>query len=258
MQIPIFSMNEFMAFLLILIRISLILFMVPIFGSPIVPTQLKVGLALILALVLRNTINVDVSVFPSHFLGFVPLVLTEIFIGLTLSLIIRLVFEGAHLAGQFIGYQMGFGIVNVVDPQTGSQVSVLAQLSYILAIILFLVLNGHYIIIKALTESFELVPPGRLSMNPVLYDQVSGAVARMFIIAVKIGAPVMAVLLFAQVSMGIVAKTVPQMNILFVGFPVYIIVGLFLFGVSLNFFVPLLRRAITNLDPILLNLLRAM
>lgn len=258
MSLPLFSPAEFMSFVLILIRVSIILFLVPIFGSILIPAQIKIALALVLSLVLSTTLKVEVGAFPTEVIGFVPLVLGEVVMGLALSLLIRTIFAGVQIAGQYIGYQMGFAVANVMDPQTGEQVSILAEFSYLLALVVFLAVNGHYIIIKGLAESFNLVPPGRLSLSPVVFDQISGAAAQMFVIGVKIGAPAMAVLFFIKVSMGIVAKSVPQMNVLFVGLPLYILVGLFIFGLSLNFFVPVLARFFRETDLAVLTLLRSL
>jgi len=258
MNPPVFSTTEFMTFLLILIRVSIILFLAPIFGSLIIPPQVKAALALVLSLVLTTVLRVDVSGFPVDLFSFIPLLLSEIFLGLSLTLLVKLVLEGAQIAGQYLGFQMGFAIVNVVDPQTGNQASVLSQFAYVLALIVFLSLNGHYLIIKGLVESFEMVPPGQAVFSSGVFTRVSAAVSGMFVIAVKIAAPAVAVLFFTKVAMGIVAKTVPQMNVLFVGMPLYIVIGLFVFGLSLNFFVPILSRAIAGLDGSFLGLLRAL
>ncbi|MEW5723323.1 MAG: flagellar biosynthetic protein FliR, partial [Thermodesulfobacteriota bacterium] len=169
-----------------------------------------------------------------------------------------LILEGVQLAGQCLGYQMGFAVANVIDPQSGAQASVLSQFSYILALIVFLSVNGHYVVLKALRESFELVPPGRLDLAPLVLSEVSRGMSQMFIIAVKIGAPALAVLFCTQVSMGIVAKSVPQMNVLFVGMPLYIVVGLFVFGLSLSFIAPILGQALLQADRTISALLRAM
>jgi len=256
--IPSFNTMEFMAFILILIRISIILAAVPIFGSRLIPTQIKIPMFMVMSLFLWTAIKVDVSYFPNSFIGFVPLILGEVFIGLALALLIRTIFAGVQLAGQYIGYQMGMAIANVIDPQTGTQVSILSEFSHVLVLFMFLAFNGHYLIIKGLVESFNLVSPGHLFPSSGVFDIVSGSAAKMFVIAVKIGAAPFAVLFFTKVSMGIIAKTVPQMNVLFVGMPLYIMIGLLVFGLSLTFFPPILGRVFSDLDLSILNLLQAM
>jgi flagellar biosynthetic protein FliR len=245
---PILNHAEFVTFVLVLVRVSMIMTLAPIFGSEILPAQIKILLMLVTALLLTSVLKVDPTVYPDDIWAYVPLVLREIMIGLALALLVRLVFEAVSFAGQFMGYMMGFAIANVIDPQSGGQNSVIAQFLYILALIVFLTVNGHHVIIKALVDSFELAPPGDLSTPALVLQEMLAAVARMFVIAVKIGAPVLAVLFCAKVSMGIVAKTVPQMNVLFVGMPLYIILGLVVLGASLSLFVPILSRAMFEAD----------
>ncbi|MBW2061129.1 MAG: flagellar biosynthetic protein FliR [Deltaproteobacteria bacterium] len=258
MALTSFNAAEFMAFTLILIRISVILAVVPIFGSRLIPPQIRIALTMVMTFFLWTRINVDISYFPTSILGFIPLILGEVFIGLAMALLIRTIFAGVQLAGQYIGYQMGMAIANVMDPQTGTQVSILSEFSHVLALFMFLAFNGHYFIIKGLVESFELITPGHLFPNPAIFDLVSGAAAKMFIIAVKICAAPFVVLFFTKVSMGIIAKMVPQMNVLFVGLPLYIMIGLLIFALSLTFFPPILKKALADLDLSVLALLRAM
>jgi flagellar biosynthetic protein FliR len=254
---PTIDPAQFISFALILMRVSIILFLMPIFGSNIIPTQVKLALALVLSLVLLPVVKVNIAAFPSSFIGFVPLILGELFMGLTLGLMARAVLESVQLAGQYIGYQMGFAIANVVDPQSGTQSSVISQTAYLMAMLIFLGLNGHHFIISALVDSFRLAPAGSPLFKPIVYDTVVQSLANLFIIAVKIGAPCLAVLFCAKVAMGIVAKAVPQLNVLFVGMPLYIVIGLYIFGISLSFFAAIFGRALTNLEKDLWTVLRA-
>lgn len=258
MMPPNLNPAEFAAFALILLRVSVLVFLAPIFGSELVPNQIKVALALVFALILTPMVKVNPELFPTTMWGFIPLILGELFMGLAISLILRLILEGVQLAGQYIGFQMGFAIVNVIDPQTGTQSSVLSQFAYILALVIFLAVNGHYIVIRALMQSFELVPVGQPLLNTIVFNNVSNAMAQMFVIAIKIGAPALVVLFGVKVAMGIVAKTVPQLNVLFVGMPLYIIVGMLVFGFSLEFFTTLLGRAVAQAGDVITLVLKAM
>jgi flagellar biosynthetic protein FliR len=257
MNPPLINPAEILTFILVLIRVSMILFLAPIFGSPIVPAQVKIALALTTALLVVNLIDVDLSAYPVEAFSYVPIVLKELLIGLTIALMLRLVLEGVQFAGQFLGFQMGFAIVNVIDPQSGGQASVIAQFAYMLATLIFLLANGHHVIINAFVESFQITPPGALSMSGEAMRHISAAAGRLFVIAVKIAAPAMVVLFLAKVSMGIIAKVVPQMNILFVGMPMYIIIGLFIFGLSLRMFVPILGRYTAEANIGIFQILRA-
>ena len=258
MNPPVLNMAEFMTFSLILIRVSMILFLAPVFGSEIVPAQVKIALALTLSLILVSVVKVDTSVFPESIIAFVHHIVMELMLGMLMALLVRLILEAVQFAAMYIGYQMGFAIVNVIDPQSGSQTSVMSELAYILALLIFLIINGHHIIIKGLIQSFAMAPPGGVNMPPLALREVLNAVGQMFVIGIKIGAPALGVLFCAKVAMGIVAKTVPQLNVLFVGMPMYIFIGLLIFGLSLTFFAPILERAISGVDSSIQTLLKLM
>ena len=258
MNPPDINPAEFAAFVLILIRVSILVFLAPIFGSALVPNQIKAAMAMALAFVLLGAVKVDPNLLPTDLWGFLPLILGELFVGLALTLIVRMVLEGVQMAGQYIGFQMGFAVANVIDPQSGTQASVLSQFVYVLAMVIFLAFNGHHIVIRALVESFALVPPGRPDLSPLVMGEVSRGMSRLFVLAVKIGAPAMAVMFCTQVTMGIVAKTVPQMNVLFVGMPLYIVIGLFVFGLSLNYLVTILGRAVGDVNGSVFGIMRIM
>jgi flagellar biosynthetic protein FliR len=181
----------------------------------------------------------------------------ELLLGLVLGLSVRLILTGFEMAGQFMGFQMGFTIVNVVDPQSGSQTSIMAQFSYILAILIFLMANGHHYLIQALARSFELVPPGGFVPHAEVFAKLAKLSSHMFTVALKIAAPVMSSLLLATIALGIVSKTVPQMNILIVGFPLNIGIGLVLLGFSMSTVVPYVVRLFGQLLPVMERLMQA-
>lgn len=230
-----FSPEEFRHFLLILLRVSIVLFLFPIYGSKVIPLLAKAGLSLVIALCLYSRVYADPGVFPEKIFSAPILIVTEFFIGLCLSIGVRMFMAAAQVAGVIIGFQMGFSMINVVDPQSGSQVSVMDQIAFWAVLIVFLAINGHHIIINALVESFHLLPVGHsFYFNKGLFEMVTGFGADLFSLSLKIGAPVIASLFFTSVAFGITSKFAPQINIMIVAFPVKIIVGLVLFGFSLE------------------------
>ena len=255
---PIINQQEFVTFCLVLVRVSMILMFAPIFGSETVPTQVKIVLILALTFAVSRIVRVDPEVFPKDPFAFIPLIVSELLIGLTIALLVRLVLEAVQYAGELIGYEMGFSIANAVDPSSGLQASVVSQIGYIVALLVFLSANGHHLIIQVLVNSFSISPVGaHISPDPALIGLIT-RLEEFFILAIKLAAPSMAILFFSKVAMGIVAKTVPQMNILFVGMPLYIIIGLFMFGISFPFFTPLIGREIAALRHLIPRLLGAL
>jgi len=236
------TLGEFKVFLLVLVRVASLLFMMPVFSGRAVPNTIKVLMAMVLALMLTPMVPFKPSEFPSQPLALVILIVSEVFIGASLALIMQLIFVGVQIAGQMIGFQMGFSVASVMDPNTGVQSVLMAQLSYLIALMIFLAINGHYYFIKVLFESYKLLPPGHFVATTTLYDIVMQCAEKMFILGVKLMAPVMTVLLLAQVALGILAKTVPQVNLLIISFSLTIGLGLFFLGLTLQFFWPVFEK----------------
>jgi len=226
--------DRFRVFMLVLIRISVFLFMFPIFSSKVFPTPLKLGLALVMSLLFYTVVPVDLERFPLDVISTGLLILAELMIGMTLGFCLRAFLGAVQLAGQIIGFQIGFAMINVMDPQTGSNVSIMDQIGYWVCVVIFLILNGHHIVIMSLVDSFELVPMGFFINHPALMGKILNVGANLFILSIKIGAPVIGALTFVNVGFGLIAKFSPQMNVMIVAFPVKIVVGLFLFGLTLE------------------------
>jgi flagellar biosynthetic protein FliR len=219
--------------MLVLARVSVFLFLFPIFSSSAFPNQLKIGLALVLALLFYTVVPVDPARFPRDIPTFGLMLGAEILVGFTLGLCLRIFFAGVQMAGELIGFQVGFSMINVMDPQSGENVSIMDQIGYWVCLIIFLVLNGHHIIIMSMIDSFELVPVGGFVMHAAIPPRVMDVAAGLFVDAVKMSAPVIAVLTFVNTGFGLVAKFSPQTNVMIVAFPVKIVVGLIFFAMTL-------------------------
>jgi flagellar biosynthetic protein FliR len=255
MELITFSPEQFKVFILILMRVSVVLFLFPVFGSTMFPLLVKTGFSLTLSFVFFSVVAIDPQLFPKTVLGFLILIASELMIGLTIGLSIRLFFAGIQLAGQVVGFQMGFAIINVFDPQTGTQVSIIDQMGYWVALLIFLALNGHHALISALGESFQLVNIGMFTLDPGFFSKFLSIAADIFVIALKVGSPAIAALILTSVAFGISAKFAPQMNILIAAFPIKIIVGLIFFGVSIQIISAMTRVYLDSFHPLLISLL---
>lgn len=215
-------------FLLVLFRISSFFFSSPIFSFRGVPTQFKIGLAVFISLVtftgldLNETIVMDASYLLS--------IVKEILIGLVLGFTASLFFTIVQVAGSFVDLQMGFMMANLIDPVTGAQSPVMSNMKFFIATLLFLALNGHHYLIKALIESYEWVPLTNEFFARIASGQVSvfliDSFSTMFILAFQMIAPLIVVLFIVDVSMGILARTAPQFNLFVVGIPLKLLIGL--------------------------------
>ncbi len=246
---------EFRTYMLVLLRVSIFLFMLPIFSSNVFPNRLKMGFALVVSLLLYSVVDVDLSRFPMTVISTGLMILAEALIGLTLGLCLRIFFGSVQLAGQVIGFQMGFAMINVVDPQTGANVSIMDQLGYWVCVIIFLILNGHHIMFLAMIDSFKLVPIGFFMMQEVMMARMLDLGAQLFLLAIKIGAPVIASLAFVSVGFGLVAKFSPQMNVMIVAFPLKIVAGLILFSLTLQIIVIVTKSYVAEFKELLMYFL---
>jgi flagellar biosynthetic protein FliR len=253
---PIINADEFAGFILVLLRISMVVALAPVIGSPNIVTELKVAITLLLAFVIAPSVSYEAKMMPMNLFGFLFLALGELILGAVMAFMVRVVLETANLAGEYLSFQMGMTMVNLMDPTTGAQLPVISRLVYIVFVLVFVYANGHLIVIKAMVDSFKAAPPGYLYLwGPELFSEVMLAVGRMYILAVKIAAPVVALLFCTKVSFGIVAKAVPQMQVLFVGMPLFILAGLVILGISMDFWPRLLGQGMVEVQEALKKVL---
>ena len=249
------SHYEIKSFLLILLRVSVVLFVLPFFNSRVIPALTKAGLALLITILIFPVCKSYAVTLPDTPWELFLVAIGELIIGMILGMLVQLFFEAIRIMGQLVGIQTGFAITNVIDPQYGTQISILSNFAYLCAMVLFLTLNGHLILLKEIGASFAIIPTGALNFNGLVFDEILQKSGDMFAIAIKIGAPVIAALLFVQAAFGLITKLIPQMNIMIVGFPKQIVMGLSFFGISLEGMLRYMERYLGGMDAMLLNMM---
>jgi flagellar biosynthetic protein FliR len=182
----------------------------------------------------------------------------EIILGLSIGFSVKIIFAGVQMAGQMAGFQMGMALANVMDPAESQQIPLLAQFNNLVALLIFLALNAHYWFIRALTQSYRLVPPFQVQVDGSLVEQLIQLGGNMFVIAIQVAAPVTAALLLTSVAFGLVARTVPQMNVFIVAMPLKIGVGLLFLGFSLPYFAAFLKKIFHGLGLHIATMLNSM
>ena len=248
---------EYQKFLFVLLRVGALIMFFPILGSPQVPGRIKIGLILFVSIAVFPVVRATPMHDPKSLFELVVNLFSEITIGLAVAYTARLFFTAVQSAGTVVDFQMGFGVVNVIDPQTETQVSVTAQFQNILAILFFLALDAHHIIIGAIVESFFLINPFQINFSTFTPEIILLLFKATFVTAVKIAAPIMAILFFISVGLGLVARTVPQMNVFIVGFPLQIGVGLLMVGLSMSFFSIVVQGQIEQLPERFLGIMQS-
>ena len=249
-------LSQILSFLLIFLRVGAILFSAPIFDNQSAPVLFKVGLTLSISFLLYPLLKINVSGFNASLVMFVLMVASEIAVGLLIGFAVRTLFIGIQLAGQIAGFQMGLAIANVVDPASSMQVPILSQFFNLFAMLVFLSINAHYWFIKALTESFFLVPPLEFQINSALVPPILKLAGNIFVVAIKVSAPIIVSLLLTTVALGLLARTVPQMHIFVVAMPLKILIGLIFVTLTLPFLAAFLRDLFSGLDQLLFGLIK--
>lgn len=221
-----YFVTKFDMFLLVFVRMTALFVISPIFGRQNLPTPFKVGFSLFLSIILLNTLGVANVNYYDNIFYYTLLVGKEFLIGIILGYISYLIFSAIYLAGQIIDTQMGFGIVSVLDPISNIQIPISANFYYLITTLFFLILDGHHMLIRALFKSFEVIPIGTMQLNPLMIEHFTNLMTTTFIIGIKVAAPVVMAILVTDIVLGILSKSMPQMNIFMVGMPLKIVIGL--------------------------------
>jgi len=237
------------------VRFSALFVVAPIFGARNFPVQARVLLALALAVMITPLISVPEGINAFSAMG-MAITAIQVLIGLTMGIILQMVFAAVVIAGQTIATSMGLGFAATVDPQNGVQVPVVSQFMLILATLIFLSLNGHLILIEMLVRSFELFPVGLFAIPENLAGHVMNWMSVIFADALLLALPSVATILLVNLAFGVMTRTAPQINVFAVGFPITIIVGFVMILFSLPTITPLLENLLSEAFARLPGLLR--
>jgi flagellar biosynthesis protein FliR len=219
--------SDFLSLFFIFIRVGTILALVPFFNATVIPRRISATIALFLSLVLMPIVpHVQVKPDELNVVMLMVILLHEVLIGMALGLAIDVIYSGIQIAGELISFQMGFSIANVVDPMSGISAPIISNVFYMTAFLLFFTFEGHHILIKALFESFSIMPIGDSLVHREFLMAVVTYAAKMFVIGVKVSAPVVGILMLINISFAIIARALPQMNVFIMAFPLTIAVGL--------------------------------
>src|SRR5690625_2913718 len=228
-------------FLLIFVRMLSFLVVMPLFSYRTVPVLFKVGFSFFLALSVFYTIDETTTSIINEL--YVLLLAKEALIGLLIGFIAYLVLSAVQIAGGFIDFQMGFAIANIVDPQTGAQSPIIGQYFYIFALLFLVATNAHHLLIDGIYYSYsfigfyDMVPIGDESF-PIFILQ---SFAYMFLLAFQMAIPIVGALFLVDVALGMIARTVPQVNVFVVGLPLKIFVSFVAILIFLSLYVAISR-----------------
>lgn len=224
--------GQLVTFLLVFTRMVGFIAACPVFSMREIPPTVKAGLAFVLSLALLPLAG-EAAVPLDSFLGFMLAVAREAAVGLGLGIFTSLVFNGVRLAGVFVGFQMGFAMAEIMSPGQQGERAIVSRFMWLFGLVFFISINGHHLLIAGLGQSFELVPLGAAAAQMKTTLFLAKAFGGMFTIALTLAAPVMAVLFVTDVTLGLMVRMVPQINVFMLGFPFKIVAGLFTLMVTI-------------------------
>ncbi|MDQ6970722.1 MAG: flagellar biosynthetic protein FliR [Mariprofundus sp.] len=247
MDFPWFDVQQISVALLVLLRVGTMLILLPVLGHQLIPSQVKVGLIILISLLIYPLVEDQVPNIPLQPIAFAAIALQEMLIAAALALFAQLIFTAAQFAGQLMSFQMGMTVANVFDPVTRSQQSILSQLSMTLAMLLWVIVGAHHMFIHTLIDSFTLFPIDQ-QWHFSAFTDLTDAAARMFILALKLAAPIMLLLTFVYIALGLLARAVPQIQVFFVSFPLTVGLGLLTFSLGMPAMIYLMGDAFVDLS----------
>ncbi len=225
---------QFETYLLIVVRVSTMLFVFPVFSAKQIPVLVRIGLAFLISFVIYRAVPMMAPLPDAGAL--VAAVVSQVVLGVIVGFVAYLVFMGIQFAGEIIDIQIGFAVANIINPTTQQQVTVIGELQLTLATLVFLMSDSHLLMLQGIGGSFHLVALPYINLDPSVATNVVLFLEQAFLIVLKIAAPPAVALFLVNLALGLMARVAPQMNVFVVGLPVQIGVGLLMMAVS----VPLL------------------
>jgi len=251
----ILSIAQLEVFFLILARIAGVFIQAPIFNSRSFPATAKMAFAVWLTITIWLVTPVATPL-PSDLLTFILTLTAEVMLGFTIGFICNIIFIAIQSAGELIDVQMGLSVASALDPVFGAVISIIGRLSFYIAMIIFLILNGHHLILSAFHQSFTVFPAGTIvnfgKYNLVL--QITGLGGMLWLTAIKLAAPMLLLIFLADFTFGIVSRVAPQVNVFMLGFQVKPLLGLFGIMLTLPYMIRYISKLVETIGEQLLTL----
>jgi flagellar biosynthesis protein FliR len=218
------DLTPVLRFALLLVRPGVVVMLAPGLGGRQIPAMAKIALTVMAAVALMPSVQLPETVGAS----LVLIILREAAVGLSLAFVLQALIAGAEFAGHLSSYQIGFSYGATIDPISGVRSTMLVSLYGMLATLVFLGVNGHHALLRALAASYDGVPIGVVQVNASLVAAVRDMLAMVFTVGLRLAAPVLIVLLIVEMAIGLISRAAPSLSFMVIGYPIRIVVGLFL------------------------------
>jgi flagellar biosynthetic protein FliR len=232
-SIPSIAATQLIGFILVLCRVGGLFVLAPIFSGRMIPTHAKLIIAGGISFAIMPLVTTGAKI-PTG-IEVVPLIMKELIVGLAIALGIGILGSGIQAAASLLDTMVGFSFAALVDPLSNVQSAVIGQFYSMFTVLVFLMIGGDRLMIEGIAASYRLVPVGQIPSTGQFAAMATDDLSKVFVIGLEIAAPVLIALALVDVALALVARSVPNMNVFFVGVPAKILVGLGAIAASLPF-----------------------
>ncbi|MGW8257350.1 MAG: flagellar biosynthetic protein FliR [Thermoguttaceae bacterium] len=212
------NVDKFVIFTLVLTRVSGLAMTAPVYGDKQVPMQMRALLALALALLITPSQWNVMLPYPGNTLNYLCLVGGELLVGACLGLGVKIIFYGMELAGEIIGYVGGLMLADIYDPSSDINSPIISKLFSLICLGLFLCIGGHRLVMAGLLDTFRAIPLGNAVFSSSITEAFVTLTTQSYSLAIRAAAPAVVALLLSTLILGLISRTVPQLNVLLIGF----------------------------------------
>jgi flagellar biosynthetic protein FliR len=226
---------------LLLLRPGMLVIVAPAFGSQFAPAPLRVAITLLLALTLAPVVMLPEAINPA---SIAVIATREVVIGLAIAFSVRIVVAAAEMAGHLAGFSLGFSYATLVDPLSGARNNTLSAFYGITALLMFFSIDGHHEMLRALASSYQALPVGVGGVSGDLASLVARILGMVFVVGGQLAAPVVLVLVVTEVALGVMARSMPTLNLMVSAAPVRLMVGLTALAATVPLLPPVIKGAV--------------
>lgn len=252
--------NNMPFFMIVFFRVGGMLLFAPIFGHTNIPLQVRIAIALMFTLVLYSTLHTNQPPLPSTIMPYLAIAVKEIAIGAVVGFAASIIFAAITMAGNLITNTIGLDTATVVDPSSemGEEEQVITVFLNMLAVLIFLAIDGHHWFIKTTAQSFEVIPVGGFHCTTVTLAKIMAIFESLFVIGIKMSAPSLVALLLTVVVLGFMTKVAQEINVFGIAFQVKILIGFFILVISMPLIISLMEKHLLTLEKGMASLLSTM
>ncbi|WP_206869039.1 fused FliR family export protein/FlhB family type III secretion system protein [Clostridium zeae] len=248
----------FLAIFFIFLRLLTFFTIIPNFFPSGTPATFKISLNLILSMILVGTIDISAIQNIQSNYTIIIYALNEVMTGITLGFVTSIIFYVVEMAGSLMDQQIGLSMISMFDPNTKSNSSLLSRVLYWVAILIFFIVDGHHMLIKELSSSYKIVGIGKSIIFQNSIMSILNSFTQYFIIGLKIAIPIVLIIIITDLTMGLISRTVPQLNIMILGMPIKMLVGIASFMIALPMIIKAIVAAFSYLPDVYQNIYKAL